>query len=56
VRAVIMRAFGPPRVLEPADWPPPVPGPGEVAVDAEFAGITFVETQIRAGKTLLAVT
>jgi len=51
VRAVIMRAFGPPRVLEPADWPPPVPGPGEVAVDVEFAGVTFVETQIRAGRS-----
>ena len=50
MRAVIMRRFGPPGVLEPAAVPSPVPGPGEVAVDVEFAGVTFVETQIRAGR------
>ena len=46
MRAVIMRRFGPPSVLEPVAMPSPVPGPGEVAVDVEFAGVTFVETQI----------
>jgi len=50
MRAVIMRRFGPPGVLEPVAMPSPVPGPGEVAVDVEFAGVTFVETQIRAGR------
>lgn len=50
MRAVIMRKFGPPGVLEPVAMPSPVPGPGEVAVDVEFAGVTFVETQIRAGR------
>jgi NADPH2:quinone reductase len=50
MRAVIMRRFGPPGVLEPVTIPSPVPGPGEVAVDVEFAGVTFVETQIRAGR------
>ena len=50
MRAVIMRRFGPPGVLEPAAVPSPVPGAGEVAVDAKFAGVTFVETQIRAGR------
>jgi NADPH:quinone reductase len=50
MRAVIMRRFGPPGVLEPTAAPPPVPGAGEVAVDVEFAGVTFVETQIRAGR------
>lgn len=49
MRAVIMRAFGPPRVLEPAELAAPRPGPGEVAIEVEFAGVTFVETQIRAG-------
>ena len=50
MRAVIMRRFGPPGVLEPVAMPSPVPGPGEVGVDVEFAGVTFVETQIRAGR------
>ncbi|HET6188395.1 MAG TPA: zinc-binding dehydrogenase [Trebonia sp.] len=50
MRAVIMRRFGPPGVLEPAAVPSPVPGAGEVAVEVKFAGVTFVETQIRAGR------
>ena len=50
MRAVIMRRFGSPGVLEPAAVPSPVPGAGEVAVDVKFAGVTFVETQIRAGR------
>src|SRR5580704_14443153 len=50
MRAVIMRRFGPPGVLEPAAVPSPVPAAGEVAVDVKFAGVTFVETQIRAGR------
>lgn len=50
MHAVIMRRFGPPSVLEPAAVPSPVPGAGEVAIDVEFAGVTFVETQIRAGR------
>ena len=50
MRAVIMRRFGPPNVLEPEGVPSPVPGAGEVAVDVEFTGVTFVETQIRAGR------
>ncbi len=50
MRAVIMRAFGPPQVLEPAETADPRPGTGEVVIDVEFASITFVETQIRAGE------
>jgi NADPH2:quinone reductase len=45
-----MRAFGPPQVLESAEVPDPVPGQGEVVIDAEFASVTFVETQVRAGR------
>ena len=47
--AVMVAEFGPPSVLVPADLPDPVPGPGQVVVEAAFANITFVETQIRAG-------
>jgi NADPH2:quinone reductase len=50
VRAVVIRAFGPPRVLEAAEVPDPRPGPGEVVIDVEIAGVTFVETQVRAGR------
>jgi NADPH2:quinone reductase len=50
VRAVVMREFGPPEVLEPAEVAEPEAGPGEVIIEAEFANVTFVETQIRAGR------
>jgi NADPH2:quinone reductase len=50
VRAVVLRAFGPPDRLVAEDVPDPQPGPGELLVDVEAASITFVETQIRAGR------
>ena len=50
MRAVLLSEFGPPEVLVPADVPDPVPGPGQALIDVEIANITFVETQIRAGK------
>ena len=50
MRAVVMREFGPPRVLEPAAAAEVRPGPGQVVVDVELANVTFVETQVRAGK------
>ncbi|WP_327011767.1 alcohol dehydrogenase catalytic domain-containing protein [Dactylosporangium sp. NBC_01737] len=50
MRAVWWRAVGPPSVLEPGEAPEPVPGPDEVLIRVEAAGITFIETQTRAGK------
>jgi NADPH:quinone reductase len=50
VLAVMLAEFGPPSVLVPAELPDPVPGPGQVVVETAFANITFVETQIRAGR------
>jgi NADPH:quinone reductase len=50
MRAVVMREFGPPRVLELAESSEVQAGPGEVVVNVEFANVTFVETQVRAGK------
>ncbi|HJZ24893.1 MAG TPA: NADPH:quinone reductase, partial [Streptosporangiaceae bacterium] len=50
MRAVVMREFGPPEVLEAAEVAEPGAGPGEVVIEAEFANVTFVETQIRAGR------
>ena len=50
MHAVVMRAFGPPQVLEFSEVPDLAPGAGEVVVDVEFASVTFVETQVRAGR------
>ena len=50
MRAVVIREFGPPEVLEPAEVAEVTPGPDEAVIDVEFASVTFVETQIRAGK------
>lgn len=50
MRAVVIREFGPPEVLKPAEVDEARPGPGDVVIDVEFANVTFVETQIRAGR------
>ena len=49
MRAVMLHSFGPPEVLVSGEAPEPAPGEGEVLIDVERAGITFVETQVRAG-------
>lgn len=50
MRAVEMSEFGPPQVLVPVEMLDPVAGTGQVVVAVAFASITFVETQVRAGK------
>ena len=50
MRAVVLSEFGPPEVLVATEAPDPVAGPGEVLIDVEVANITFVETQVRAGR------
>src|SRR5260370_1209568 len=50
VRAVVIREFGPPEVLEPAEVDDVRAGQDEVVIDVEIANVTFVETQVRAGK------
>jgi NADPH:quinone reductase len=55
MRAVWLREFGGPGVLTVEETPDPVPGPAQVLVDVEFAGVTFVETQVRAGRGPFAV-
>lgn len=42
--------FGGPEVLEPVSVDDPLPGPGEVLVRTLAAGVTFVDTQLRAGR------
>jgi NADPH2:quinone reductase len=45
-----MREFGPPEVLIAGEAPEPELGEGEALIDVEYANITFVETQVRAGR------
>jgi NADPH:quinone reductase len=47
LRAIWLREFGPPSALEPGDAPEP---DGEAVIDVAYANITFVETQVRAGR------
>jgi NADPH2:quinone reductase len=48
--AMLVGRFGPPDVLEPVRLPTPPVGPGQVLLDVDLASITFVETQVRAGR------
>ncbi|GAA3642140.1 zinc-binding dehydrogenase [Nonomuraea antimicrobica] len=50
MRAVVLRRFGGPEALVVEELPDPVPGAGQVLVEVEVAGITFVETQVRADR------
>ncbi|HKS98199.1 MAG TPA: alcohol dehydrogenase catalytic domain-containing protein, partial [Rugosimonospora sp.] len=50
MRVVWLARFGGPEVLEPGEAPDPVAGPGQVLVEVAFANVTFVETQVRAGR------
>jgi NADPH:quinone reductase len=50
MRATLLREFGPPDRLQPVTLADPRPGDREVVIATELAGVTFVETQIRAGR------
>jgi NADPH2:quinone reductase len=50
MKAVVMDDFGPPDVLRLKDAPRPSPGSAAVVIGVAYAGITFVETQVRAGR------
>jgi NADPH2:quinone reductase len=52
VRAIWLREFGPPSVLVAGEADEPS---GEVVIDVHYANITFVETQVRAGRGPFAV-
>ena len=49
MRRVVCRAFGPVEDLEILDEPDPAPGPGEVLVEVEAAGVSFVDALIVRG-------
>jgi NADPH2:quinone reductase len=50
VRAVQLERFGPPEALAAVELPEPAVGPGQALIDVAVASITFIETQLRAGK------
>jgi NADPH:quinone reductase len=49
MRAVIVRSFGGPEVLEVADVPVPAPGAGQVRIRVEAAGVNLVDVATRGG-------
>jgi NADPH:quinone reductase-like Zn-dependent oxidoreductase len=51
MKAVVMKEYGGPEVLEYSDFPDPSPGPGEVLVKVAAASINPVDLKQRAGDT-----
>lgn len=49
MKAILVESFGAPEVMQVAERPDPQPGPGQVLVRVEAAGINPVETYIRSG-------
>ena len=49
MKAIRVRDFGPPEVMQIEDVPPLHPGPGQVVVRVKAAGVNPVETYIRSG-------
>jgi len=49
MRAMVIRRYGGPEVLEPAEVDDPVPGPGEVLVRARATSVNYVECAMRRG-------
>jgi NADPH2:quinone reductase len=52
MKAIVVRKFGGPEVLEIADMPTPEPGPGEVLVAVEHIGVNFTDVRNRVGDGL----
>jgi NADPH2:quinone reductase len=49
MKAIEIRATGGPEVLELAELPIPVPGPGQVLIRVEAIGVNFIEVYFRKG-------
>ena len=50
MKAIQIRATGGPEVLELAELPIPVPGPGQVLIRVEAIGVNFIEIYFRKGQ------
>jgi len=49
MKRIVVESFGGPEVLRVADVPEPAPGPGELAVRVEAAGVNFIDVYHRTG-------
>jgi NADPH:quinone reductase len=49
MRAIQVQQHGGPEVLQVADVPSPLPGPGQVLVDVAASGVNFIDTYQRSG-------
>ncbi|MFV0375297.1 NADP-dependent oxidoreductase [Microbacterium sp.] len=49
MKSVQFRSYGGPEVLEVVDAPEPVPGPGEIVIRVDAAGVNPIDTKIRLG-------
>jgi len=47
MRAIVLREFGGPEVLQPAELPAPVPGPHQVLVEVHATSVNPVDTKVR---------
>ncbi len=52
MRAVVVRRFGGPDVLNVEDVPEPEPGPGEVTIAVKFIGVNYTDVRNRVGDGL----
>jgi len=50
MKAVVIEAFGPPQTLQVRDFPTPKPGPQDILVKVEIAGVCHHDVLHRAGK------
>jgi NADPH:quinone reductase-like Zn-dependent oxidoreductase len=50
MKAAVCRRYGPPSVVTVQELPDPVPGPGEVLIEVEAAGLTSGDARIRAAR------
>ena len=53
MRAIVVERTGGPEVLELREMPPRAPGPGELLVDVEAAGVNFIDVYQREGRYAL---
>lgn len=51
MHAIRQHAFGPPDTLRHEEVPDPAPGPGQVRIAVEAAGVHLVDTSIRRGES-----
>ena len=50
MKAIVMNRAGGTEVLELADRPDPVPGPGQALVEVAAAGVNFMDTVVLRGQ------